>query len=139
MTYDEARQALVGHFSEAFGAEFPGVPVEYDNRNLVDLEEQAQIGPFLEFAVLFDDSLQVAFGVPVLERTTGTVQVVVNVPVGDGKARANEMLEWVKRRMRWLNLPSGVQTAGGKRSRAEDLPGFASEAILVGFWYDDFG
>lgn len=139
MTYDEARQSLVGYFNAEFSAAFPGVPVEYDNRNLVDLEAQAAIGPFLELAVLFDDSTQASFGAPVLERTTGMMQVIVHAPVGSGSANANEILEWVKRRMRRLNLPSGVQTSGARRSSAGEIPGFSSEALLVGFWYDDFG
>lgn len=137
MTYDQVRQVLTAAFDPGFKAAFSEVPVEYDNRDQVDREAQAQIGPFVEFHLEFEDTVQIGLGDPVPERTFGKLQLIVNTPIGAGTARTLEILEWSRQHLARQDF-SGVITHKASVLKVEGIKGFSGDAIDIYFWYDTY-
>lgn len=135
MTQDEARQAIVAHMEAAFPAAFPGVPVEYENRDTVDPEAQSKIGPYLEVGIDVLDGEQITMSDPALERYYGMLTVTVNVPRGSGVAKQNELVEWVLARFGREDL-TGVRFKTGRPGKAWDKQGFHKKPVFVPFWFD---
>lgn len=138
MTYDEARQALTDRFNDAFIAAFPTIPVEYDNRETVDVEAQVSIGPFVEFFVRFHEGQQMTMGQQPLERVLGDVIFIVNAPLGTGTAKTNELHQWAHTQLSRQQLGDLVTQTASPGKVSEAL-GYRSAPLLIPFWFDSIG
>jgi hypothetical protein len=126
------RDALVGLIHPEFLAQFPDLPIVYDNQ---PFERNAQPEKFVEVSIVFDDSSQVFLGSDPLTRVQGTVEVLYICRAGLGSREALAVLDWFSQLLKY-RVVGRLQLRHPKVSPGDSVPGWYSPSLAVGFHVD---
>jgi hypothetical protein len=88
--FESARAAIVSHLKTYLDSAHPSLVVQYDNRDVVNVETQTE--PYLCCEVTFMDGEAGSIGSEPLGRYYGAVWLSINVKQGDGSAEALTLL-----------------------------------------------
>jgi len=133
MNFADAQAAIYARLNTYWSAAHAGVPVDYENRFLVDLA--AQQDPFIACDVLFNDGEQASIEADPMSRYRGAVYLAVWVREGSGTAAAFGFLSE-------LGTLFATKAFGGLNTQApRPLPGrrqagWLVEVLRVPFWFD---
>jgi hypothetical protein len=132
--YETARQAIYTRLKTAWDADYPTVPIQWENRLRVDLLQQ--VLPFISCDVVFDDGYQAAMEIDPLMRYSGCVHLGVYVREHEGTALQNTYL-WYLGELFKVAIFSGVRTRAPVPQRPEIFEGWVRKSLRIEFWFDD--
>lgn len=133
MNFEAARAAIAGRLSTLWTALQPNVPVDYENRALVDLARQT--GPFIACDVVFGNGEQKTLGLSPVVRYSGNISLEVWVKQGTGTATAFAYLEQLAAMFKTTYF-GGVYTAAPRPIPAREQADWCVHTILVPFYFD---
>lgn len=137
MTFKQVRETIVDFIDTDFRTDFADYPLEYDNRNVVDLEAQVTKGPFAKLFIDHTDYEQASMGANPVRRGYGDVTLTLHVPFGRGAVVGQDVQEWFLLKFDRKQL-GDIQffTPRPFQSR-ENLPGFKGFSSVVVFYWDE--
>jgi len=135
MTFEDARAASYARLDGYWPAAHPTIPVQYENRLLVDVAERAE--PYVTCAAVFNDSEQMSLGEDGPTRYYGalwlTVYVKENQGVKDSLGYLEELAQLFKRK-----IFSGVHTETPIPVPGVPRDGWYVQAVRVPFYFEQF-
>lgn len=135
MSKEIIRQALVTGFVTALGS-YPTLPsgfeVEYDNRDLADATKQLMYG---RLSILIPESEQASLEPKAIVRHWGQLLFKVYTPVGQGVAKANDIVSHVAANMQ-LRAYGPVRVRAGAYSQDAKESGMWMTPLILPFWAD---
>jgi len=133
MTYEDARSAIYSRLNTAWSVQYPSVPVNYENRNNVDLATQQT--PFISCEVIFTTGEQVSIEITPVVRTQGVIYVAAYIKDFDGVAVPNAHLQYLKTLFETKSF-GGVNTRAAQPMPGDSFKAWYRKALRIPFWFD---
>lgn len=135
MDYDVARGYIYTAVSNAAQLITPVPKLDWDNRSLVD--EENEQGMIVSVEVSLTGGMQVGMGVSnTLKRTTGALILLVSVRQGTGVSVALSAANKLATSIEMRSL-SGVVMQASTPQRAVAEKGWHRQPVAIPFWFDD--
>ena len=132
MDFEAARAAIFARIDAGWASNYPGEPVEYENRRTVDRNEA--LGPFLAVELVWAKPEQASLGTAPLVRYSGAIYCVVYVRPGSGSSVSLKRLGYLAGLLNTASF-SGVQTQVAEPVPGQDLPGWYRHILRVPFYF----
>lgn len=137
MTFKQVRETIVDFIDTDFRTDFADYPLEYDNRNVVDLEAQVTKGPFAKLFIDHTDYEQASMGANPVRRGYGDVTLTLHVPLGRGAVVGQDVQEWFLLKFDRKQLGDIQFFTPRPFQNTESLPGFKGFSSVVVFYWDE--
>ena len=137
MPFKQVREQIVDFIDADFRAEFPDYPLEYDNRNVVDLESQVVKGPFAKLFLDCTGYDQTSLGEAALRRGYGDVTLTLHVPVGRGAVVGQDVQDWFLLKFDRKQLGDIQFMTPRPFQPKANYPGFKGFSAVVVFYWDE--
>lgn len=128
------RQEIVSHVNAAFVAQFPGVPIVYDNQPF-DWNNPPET--FVEFEVKFYGGHQISMSATPKTRHTGYVYATVYGKVGSGNKLILEIIDWMSSHLGYAQLANTSISAPESDDLSGPVKNWYAEAVKFSFQADE--
>jgi hypothetical protein len=133
--FEDARAAIVTQFKTYWDANHSTVPVQYENRDLVDIEKQT--APYVCCEVIFNDGFAASIGDTPMARYPGAVWLSVHTKEGEGTKLGNQWLGALADLFKAKMLGGLVYTGIARPVPARLFKGWYVQAVRIPFRVHD--
>lgn len=134
MNFEDARAAVYARLKATMAASYPTVPVIYENRVSVDLDDHP--GPVVTCQMAYADGEQVSMSQAPIVRYRGAIYLTAECKQGQGTAAALTMLGVLAGAFKTASFGGVVTKAPRPLPGAEDK-GWYVLTLRVPFYFDD--
>lgn len=132
-TYVSARDALVALIHNAWTAQYPTVPVFYENAIRVDLDKAGE--SFLKVDIEFDKARQMTIELAPRHRVIGAIVLTLFAKDGTGVRTTLERLDFLTNVAKFKDI-AGVKLQTPQPGSRAYKNGWRSYELIVPFWFD---
>ena len=140
MSMEAARAEFTSRFTTAWAADYPTIPVAYQNRKF----SRPTTGPWAEFRVIETSRTRKNIGTiqSRFVRVTGLISIEIFVPEDSGTKALFDMLSKASLYLEEQSIPlstgRSVTTLVAKRSSDGKVNGTERGTILIPYWLDEY-
>lgn len=133
--FEAVRAAAFAKVAAVMSTAFAAVPVQYENRNLIDVEQQQL--PWLSVELVWNDGEQATIEHEPITRYEGAIYLTVYTKRGNGTKLAQEVMGRLAREFK--RMPSGTlfQTRAARPVPARTWEDWHLQTLRVPFYTDD--
>lgn len=133
MTFDDVRVAFSTRLTNAWTAQYPNNPIDYENQDMVDMSTVTV--PFIRLTLREHDSHQQDMSAAPWWRTHGMARIDILIKVGHGTKDTNGMADFLKQQFRGQSF-GGVLCKAPVLLAPQTVDGWFMSRLLIPFQYD---
>jgi hypothetical protein len=133
MTQDDVRVAFSTRLTNAWTAQYPNNPIDYENQETVDMS--TVVVPFIRLEIREHDSHQQDMADKPWWRVHGMARIDIFIKIGHGTKQTNDMADFLKQLFRG-QMFSGITCKAPILLAPQKVDGWFMNRLLLPFQYD---